>query len=215
MDTGKEAVATTIKRQKPKSMLARAGTTFGGALASSFLLMFVVTLFIFPFSYVMNRFIYHHWAMRLTLGFIAGIMNVGAIIAIFVLTKKESAHYFGLFPLSLTAESTFTVTGWTSFLFKFFGWLAEPFRMTWDEAGYTEAVSAILTPEGSDAANVNEKVFATARELAAIKPSSATGGPGAWAAYADRYKSVAAAINSAKVEYEERRMGLSSEYQSP
>ncbi len=157
----------------------------GAGLASGLIILSAVHAAALPVSYVMNRYIYHGALMRIVIGFLGLLAFVPTFLMLMLnsltfglLAPKigglfKSQHYFGLFPLSLTSDEAFTVTGWSAPLFRFFRWFAAPFQMKWDDGAYEEAASALLVDPAKNAV-VNEQLFAAARDLGAI------GKPGAW-----------------------------------
>ncbi len=157
----------------------------GTGLASGLIILSVIHAAALPVSYVMNRYIYHGALMRIVIGFLGLLAFVPTFLMLMLnaatfglLAPKigglfKQQHYFGLFPLSLTSDEAFTVTGWSAPLFRFFRWFAAPFQMKWDDGAYEEAASALLV-DPSKAAVVNEELFTRARDLGAI------GRPAAW-----------------------------------
>lgn len=162
-------------------------TALGAGLASGLIMLSAIHAAALPVSYVMNRYIYHGALMRIVIGFL-GLLAFVPIFLMLMLNAAtfgllapkigglfRSQHYFGLFPLSLTSDEAFTVTGWSAPLFRFFRWFAAPFQMKWDDGAYEEAASALLVDPSKNVV-VNEQLFSAARDLGAI------GRPGAWQA---------------------------------
>jgi len=109
--------------------------------------MLTITLILLPVSYVMNRYIYHHWAMR---GLLAGLTVLGLPIAWGALFFLRSTHYFGLLPLWRETGAT-AAEGWWASLWRFIDLLKHPFLEKMgapdDAAGWAAAVEGLLVSE--------------------------------------------------------------------
>lgn len=130
-------------------------TSFGTGLAIGLSTMLIVTIIVFPISFVMNRYIYHNWAMRLLLGFLTVFFPIGSFFVAFALGWNRPAHYFGLFPLVSASENPPTPTGWFAFLFVAVRALLHPLSMFSDPTAYEKSVAHLLAGEG--VATVNEE----------------------------------------------------------
>lgn len=139
--------------------------------------MLVATLFFLPASIVMNRFIYHHGAMRFILGLLGGVGSVITLgIAAFQRVRGAwpKLHYFGLVPVvdaaAFTGEAPGDEGSWWGWLLYFVRAVIHPVLMYPSEEGYTAAVQGMLVPE-SDANDytkvVNEPLHAAAVAAAA------------------------------------------------
>jgi hypothetical protein len=172
---------------------------FGASLASGLIVTFAITTVILPASFMMNRYIYHHWLMRLTMGAVGGFMGFGAFVILMGLIlsgKIGKAHYFGLFPVK--DLSTGISSGWV--MPAFLGWilnpLLHPFQMYWDEPAYATAVEALLAKKGD--AVVNEEVFKLAREAAAMGADKPAKGEesAVWTSWAQFMKKIAGLVTA-------------------
>ena len=144
--------------------------------------MLTITLLLLPVSYVMNRFVYHHWAMR---GLLAGLTVLGLPIAVIAMFFLRPTHYFGLLPLWRTG-SVAGAEGWWASLWRFIDLLKHPFLEQMeapdDQAGWDAAVEGLLVTPGAAKGQktVPEELWSAARALALIQ------GQGAWQAEHDR-----------------------------
>lgn len=170
---------------------------FGASLASGLITTFAIMTVALPASFMMNRYIYHHWIMRLAMGAVGGIMGFGAFVILMGLllsSKIEPAHYFGLFPVK--DLSTGISSGWVmpTFLGWFLNPLLHPFQMYWDEPAYETAVEALLAKKGD--AVVNEGLFRMAREAAAMGADKPAKGerPADWSSWSQTMSKLAGLV---------------------
>lgn len=148
----------------------------GKGFATGIGTLFAITLVTLPASVVMNRFIYHHGAIRTILGILAGIGSVftlGFIAFQRIRGAWPKLHYFGLIPMFETGGSAPPSDGqqsWWGWLMYFVRIFTHPFLMFPNEAGYAAAVEGLLVPT-DDANNfkkvVDEKLYAMATDAAA------------------------------------------------
>lgn len=147
--------------------------------------MLTITLILLPVSYVMNRYIYHHWAMRGLLAVLAGVLLPITWIAMFF---RPSTHYFGLLPLWRSGGAG-VVEGWWAWLWRSIDLLKHPFVEQMgapdDAEGWTATLGGLLVSEGELKKGqkvVPEALWEATRALAVIP------GQGEWQAEHDRLK---------------------------
>jgi hypothetical protein len=154
------------------SMAARVGLAFGSSIASSLLIVLVITFITLPVSYIVNRYIYHTWTMRVILGYVALVVWPTAMLALTVLRvlgKIDKVNYFGQFPLVMAGEQP-SSSGWLlprlgTFLH---GTLLQPLNLYWDKVAYDATIEPLLLPKESKGPAVNEEWNKEARRIAAI-----------------------------------------------
>ena len=147
--------------------------SFGVGLATGISTLLLVTMVLLPVSYVMNRFIYHHWIMRLSLGFVAFVLFplffIGMIIMAFA--GLRPAYYFGLLPLAVQRTSPSDPVGFFAIFFKILAVIVHPFfgfmNTEEDDAGYKASVEPLMAAAGSPV--VNEGLFNAARDAGTIE----------------------------------------------
>lgn len=148
-------------------------TSFGIGLATGISTLLLVTMILLPVSYMMNRFIYHHWIMRLTLGFVALVLFPFFFIGMIIMTFAglRPAHYFGLIPTYLQASIPGEPVGFFASFFKILSILYHPFlgfmNSEEDVAGYKASVAPLLAPMGAPV--VNEALFKEAAAAGIIE----------------------------------------------
>jgi hypothetical protein len=174
---------------------------FGASLASGLVITMTILVLLLPVSFTMNRFIYHHWLMRLIVGAVAGFLGIGAFLAILALILFKvikPSHYFGLFPL--TNVSAGVTSGWImpTFLGRFLNPVLHPFQLYWDEPAYMTAVEEMLAKEGQPV--VDEELFAMARDAAATPPNkvSKDGKEMDWTSYLQKMEKIKAMVQAKK-----------------
>lgn len=166
------------------------GISAGLAVAAVPILIFL------PASYVMNRFIYHHWALRVLMGGLAGLLPAISLFSIFYMNTFAGwglatfslvavscmrifawgpAAFFGLMPL-VHADSMELPGGYLTFLYRIFYALIEPLAsyVHTEPNAYKEAIQPLLVPEDSPSNNgifqqaVPESFFQDSRKAGAI-----------------------------------------------
>ncbi len=150
-------------------------STVGAGLASGLGIMVAITAVLLPVSYVMNRYVYHHWAMRLLL---AGLTVVALPIAWVALFFARSTHYFGLLPLWRSGEAAGAEPeGWFAGFWRFINILKHPFleQMTApdDQAGWDATVEGLLVTDLKKQRTVPEALWEEARRVAVIQSQGA------------------------------------------
>jgi hypothetical protein len=148
-----------------------AGIGIGLVIASIPILIFL------PASYVMNRYIYHHWALRFLMGLVVGCLPVISLIAVACMRifAWGPATFFGLMPL-YDAENMELPGGYLTFLYRIFYALMEPFASyaSTNPTAYKEAIQPLLVSEDSPSNNgvfqqaVPESFFQDARKAGTI-----------------------------------------------
>jgi hypothetical protein len=159
----------------------RIAATIGAGLASGIVMLAGIHSTALPFSYMMNRYIYHGPLMRIVAGIIGTVLTVPMFIFLllnaltfgtlgsFLESYVPKQHYFGLFPLINTGSLS---EAWqTSTLLKIVLSVINGITMIWDEGAYIDSIKRVFTL-GSKKGVVNEAVFEEARALAAEGPSS-------------------------------------------
>jgi hypothetical protein len=147
--------------------------SFGIGLAAGISTLLLVTMILIPVSYVMNRFIYHHWIMRVALGFVAFVLFpfffIGMIIMAFA--GLRPAYYFGLIPSYLQTTTPGEPEGFFAIFFKILSIIPHPFlgfmNTEEDIAGYKASVEPLMAAAGSPV--VNEELFNAARDAGTIE----------------------------------------------
>ena len=89
-------------------------------------LMVSLTLMLLPASVMMNRFIHHHWSLRLLMGWLGSTMWIFTII--YALIYWRGQHFFGVYPLVNTENMDLPVLpesmwGWPAWMFTWMGML--------------------------------------------------------------------------------------------
>jgi hypothetical protein len=146
--------------------------SFAIGLATGISTLLIATMIFIPVSYVMNRFIYHHWIMRLLLGFAALVLFpfffVGMIIMAFA--GLRPTYYFGLIPSYLQASTPGEPVGFFAIFFKVLAMIVHPFvgfmNTEEDVTGYKASVEPLLAPEGTPV--VKEALFKAAAVAGAL-----------------------------------------------
>jgi hypothetical protein len=108
-------------------------------------------ILLLPASYVMNTFIYHHWAIRLILGIFISYFPVISLIvvAILRLVSWKSATYFGLLPLYTLSEDIELPGGYFTFLYRIFYAIIDPFLSHENISAYKQSIQHFLVAEES------------------------------------------------------------------
>ena len=139
------------------------GQSFGNGIAWGLIIVGAVTVMVLPASYVMNKFIYHVWPMRLLLGIFVGAFSVFSFFVIAgmrILDYIKPVHYFGLLPvISMQSDTMQGTFAWLISL------LIHPLQTLIDRPAYEASIQHFLVEDGSVA--VNEDFFAGARGAAA------------------------------------------------
>jgi hypothetical protein len=99
-------------------------------LLQGFIVAFVGLAAFLPASYVMNRFIYRSWLMRLFMGVMAALTGLGGLVILMALRaywgdEFKKLHYFGMLPIR-TKEVAETVSPDRSWFVSIFLWLIQP-----------------------------------------------------------------------------------------
>jgi len=118
-----------------------------------------------PISYFMNRYIYHHWIMRLIAGLLAFVTLPVSLI--YLLFFAEKVHYFSMFPL-IEGSSIFGFEGWFVWLGQLLNTIFGPFMWTYEPGPYASSLRFLLVPAGSDEPTVPEWLFGEAQRIAQI-----------------------------------------------
>ena len=155
---------THVRKVGKMDVATNIGTGFAIGLAT----MLIVTIIGFPISFVMNRYIYHNWVMRLLMGFLTMCFPFISFFIAFYMGWDRKACYFGLFPLIEAPKSPPIQTGWFAFLFMAFRALLHPLSMFFDDEKYNKSLSHLLVAEG-DTNFLNEVLVSKALEAGAEK----------------------------------------------
>ena len=147
--------------------------SFAIGLAAGIGTLLIATMVFIPISYVMNRFIYHHWIMRIILGFVALVLFpfffVGMIFMAF--GGLLPTYYFGLIPAYLQADTPGEPVGFFAIFFKILAMICHPFvgfmNLEEDVVGYKNNLKPLMAPEGTPV--VNEVLFKEAAVAGALK----------------------------------------------
>lgn len=149
----------------------------GSGLGIGLVIAAVPVLIFLPASYVMNRFIYHHWALRFLMGLVIGMLPVVSLFAVGCMRifAWGPATFFGLMPL-VHADSMELPGGYLTFLYRIFYALIEPFAsyVHTEPNAYKAAILPLLVSEDSPSSNgvfqqaVPEAFFKDARKAGAI-----------------------------------------------
>jgi hypothetical protein len=130
------------------------GTGFGIGIFTA-----VVPIILFlPASYIMNRFIYHHWGLRLLMGIIVGLLPVLSLIvvAIMRILSWGPANFFALIPLYAVTEDAGLPGGYFTFLYRILNSLLYPYVFHENPAAYKEAVEHLLVAEDSPSTQIGD-----------------------------------------------------------
>jgi hypothetical protein len=148
-----------------------AGLGFGLVIAAVPIIVYL------PASYVMNRYIYHHWSLRFLMGLTIGLLPVVSLLAVACMRifSWGPASFFGLIPL-VDADSMELPGGYFTILYRIFYALIEPFASYAhaEPNAYTEAIQPLLVSEDSPSNNgvfqqaVPESFFKDARKAGKI-----------------------------------------------
>ncbi len=198
------------------SMAARVGLAFGSSIASSLLIVLAITFITLPVSYIVNRYIYHTWTMRVILGYVALVVWPTAMLALTVLRvlgKIDKVNYFGQFPLVMVGEQP-SSSGWLlprlgAFLH---GTLLQPLNLYWDKVAYDATIEPLLLPEGSEGPAVNEAWNKEARRIAEIPADEKQTDtePAKWPSWVENYCKLAKEIRDSIIA-ENTRKGTPAE----
>ena len=122
--------------------------SFGIGLVTGISTLLFVTILFVPVSYMMNRYIYHHWTMRLMIGLLCVVLFPFAFIYMFFASFAglDKAYYFGMFPLieQENADGQNERGDTFAFLFKIFTVMIHPFVVFFDPTEYKAAISPLL-----------------------------------------------------------------------
>ena len=150
-------------------------STVGVGVATGLGIMVAITAVLLPISYVMNRYVYHHWAMRLLL---AGLTVVALPIAWVALFFARGTHYFGLLPMWRSGEAAGSEPeGWFAGFWRFINILKHPFLQNMsapdDQAGWEAAIEGLLVTDPKKQPVVPEALWEEARRVAVIQSQGA------------------------------------------
>ena len=146
--------------------------SFAIGLATGISTLLIATMIFIPVSYVMNRFIYHHWIMRLLLGFVALVLFPFFFVGMIIMACAglRPTYYFGLIPSYVQASIPGEPVGFFAIFFKILAMIVHPFvgfmNTEEDNTGYTASVEPLLAPEGTPV--VNEALFKAAAVAGAL-----------------------------------------------
>jgi len=149
--------------------------TCATGLATGLGIMVALTLVLLPISYVMNRYIYHHWTMRLLLAVLTVVALPIAWIGLFFVPR---IHYFGLVPLLRSGDATAAdPEGWFAGLWRFLNILKHPFLEMMsepdDQTAWMTSMSSLLITDPQKQRAVPESLWEEARRIAVIESQGA------------------------------------------
>ena len=151
-------------------MAAQIAKIIGAAFAAGIVIGLVILVVFFPISWVMNRFIYHHWIMRSVIGFMTLLLCPFAFV--YILLFGSNVHYFTLLPL-INADKILSADGWFTWLSWFINETMGPLLWSMENkgsaVGYEKTVGHMLVPavKSNTDVTVPEEFLRKVKEAAA------------------------------------------------